>query len=266
MRLAAQPLDQALHETRLADTRLARNQHDGALTGLGLLPASPQQRQLLLAADQRRQVRPVPRREAALDGALAHHPRGDDRRGQALDLDRAEILIVEVTPGEPPRARPDHHRARLGQRLQPRREVRRLANDPAFLRFARADEIAHDDEARGDADPHLQWRRRDGVEPGHLLDQLQPRAHGAFGIVLAGPRIAEIGEHPVAHVLGDKPAAAADHLGNAAVIGADHRPQILRVEPRRQCRRADQVAEHHRQMPAFGVDPLPNPPPRAAEG
>ncbi len=86
--------------------------------------------------------------------------------------------------------------------------------------------------------------------------------------MLVGPRIAEIGEHAVAHVLGDKPAAAPDHLGNAAMIGADHRAQILRVEPRRECRRADKIAEHHRQLPPFGLDPHPSLPrdPRVKPG
>ena len=93
---------------------------------------------------------------------------------------------------------------------------------------------------------------RRGVEPGHRLDQRQPGPHRPLGIVLVGPRIAEIGEHPVAHVFGDKPAGAFDDRGDAAVIGADHRAQVLGIEPRRQCRRADQVAEHHRQLPPLG--------------
>ena len=38
-----------------------------------------------------------------------------------------------------------------------------------------------------------------------------------------------------------------------AVIGADHCPQILRIEPRRNRRRADQVAEHHRRLPPLGL-------------
>ena len=189
-----------------------------------------------------------------LSAALPRSTRaGHHRRAQALELDGTQIRVLEQTAGQPPRARRDHHGPRLGQCLQPRREVRRLADHRLFLRCALADQIADDHQPGGDADPHLQWRRRDGVEPGHLLDQLQPGAHRALGIVLVGPRIAEIGEHAVAHVLGDKPAAAPDHLGNAAVIGADHRAQILRVEPRRQRRRADQIAEHHRQLPPLGL-------------
>jgi hypothetical protein len=162
-------------------------------------------------------------------------------------------LIVEQPAGQSPRAWRDHHGPRLGQRLQPRREVRRLADHRLFLRRALADQIPDDHQPGGDADPHLQWRRRDSVEPGHLLDQVQCCAHSALGIVLARPRIAVIGKHAVAHVLGDKPAAAADHLGNAAVIGADDLPHVLGIKPSGQRRRPNQIAEHYRQLPALGV-------------
>jgi hypothetical protein len=47
-------------------------------------------------------------------------------------------------------------------------------------------------------------------------------------------RIAEINEHPVAHVLGDKAGEATDRIGDRAVIGADQLAEILRVVPRRQ--------------------------------
>jgi hypothetical protein len=49
---------------------------------------------------------------------------------------------------------------------------------------------------------------RAAVRGGHRLDQLQTGAHRPLGIVLIGARIAEIGEHPVPHILGDKPAGA----------------------------------------------------------
>ena len=99
------------------------------------------------------------RLEAALGGALAHHPRGHHRRAQAPELDGTEILVLEQPAGQPPRARRDHHRPRLGQCLQPRREVRRLADHRLLLRRTLADQIADDHQPGGDADPHLQWRR-----------------------------------------------------------------------------------------------------------
>src|SRR5580693_6497355 len=133
VRLAGDPFDQGLGEARLANARFARDQDDAALAGLRLLPAPSQQPQLLVAVDEWR-ARRAQRLETALGSALAHYPCGFDRYGEAFDLDRAEILVVEQPAGQPPRARRDHHRPWLGQRLQPRRQVWRLADDRLLLR------------------------------------------------------------------------------------------------------------------------------------
>jgi hypothetical protein len=69
------------------------------------------------------------------------HPCGLNRRAQALELDGTQIRVLEQPAGQPPRARRDHHGPRLGQRLQPRREVRRLADHCLFLRRALTDQI-----------------------------------------------------------------------------------------------------------------------------
>jgi hypothetical protein len=66
------------------------------------------------------------------------------------------------------------------------------------------------------------------------------------------PRIAETDQHPVAHEFGDKPVVARDDGGNRVLIGADLLAQFLGVEPSRQRRRADQIAEDHRQLPPLG--------------
>ena len=68
-----------------------------------------------------------------------------------------------------------------------------------------------------------------------------------------GLRVAKIDQNPIAHVLGDEPINAADGRGDRTVIVADHLTQILGVKPGREHRRADQIAEHHRQLPAFGL-------------
>ena len=67
-------------------------------------------------------------------------------------------------------------------------------------------------------------------------------------------RIAEVDQHPVAHIFGDKAVEAADRIGDGVVVGADQLAQILRVKSRRERGRTDEIAEHHRQLPAFGVD------------
>ena len=81
----------------------------------------------------------------------------------------------------------------------------------------------------------------------------EPGPDRPLGLVLVRLRPAEIGEHAVAHVLGDVPAPALDHLGAGVLIGADHRAHVLGIEPRRQLGRAHQVAEQHRQLPPLGL-------------
>jgi hypothetical protein len=51
-----------------------------------------------------------------------------------------------------------------------------------------------------------------------------------LSIDLMRPRVAEIDEHPVAHVFGDKAAEAGNGLGNGAVIGGYDIAQILGIE------------------------------------
>ena len=141
---------------------------------------------------------------------------------------------------------------RLGKRLQPGGEVRRLADDRVLLRGTLADQIADHDQPGGDADPHAQsLSRRQSAD---RLDEREAGAHRPLGVVLVRLRVAEIDQHPVAHVLGDKAVEAGDRLGDRAVVGADDLAQVLGVEPRRERGRADQIAEHHRELPAFGVD------------
>jgi len=60
--------------------------------------------------------------------------------------------------------------------------------------------------------------------------------------------LAEIDQHPAAHVLGK-----AVEIADRAIVVVDQLAQILGVEPRRQRGRADKIAEDDRQMPPFGV-------------
>jgi hypothetical protein len=69
------------------------------------------------------------------------------------------------------------------------------------------------------------------------------------------PRIAEIGKDAVAHVPRNESACFLDLLGTAAVVLADDVPEVLRVEPRRECRRSDKVSEHHRELTLLGLGP-----------
>src|SRR6185312_8756666 len=237
---------------RLADTGLADQQHHLVLAGLRLLPAVEQQRDLDVAADQRARRARAQRLEAAVAAALADDAPGVRRRSEAFELMAAEARALEELADELPRALSDHDGARLSQRLQPGGEVGRLADHPLLALGALAEQVADDDEAGGDADAHLHGATAQREAP-ERVDHREAGAYGALGIVLLRPRIAEQGKHAVAHVFGDHSAMMLDDRGAAAVIGADDLAHVLGIEQRRQRGRADQVAEHQRELPPLGV-------------
>jgi len=162
------------------------------------------------------------------------------KAGEAL---RPKIRALEQRADLPPCALGDDERARLGHRLQAGGDVRGLADNPTLLRGARADQVADHDQPAGDAEPNIQ-RLRCG-ELSDRIDHREPGADCPLSVVLMRFGIAEIDEHPVAHVLGDKAAKATDRLGDNAVVGALDLTQVFGVEADGERRRANQVAEHH---------------------
>src|SRR5271169_2961611 len=250
MRLGLDALRQCRGQARFADPRLAGDQYHPPFAGLRLLPAPQQEVELLVAADQWRGPR-TQCLEAADDRALADHTPGTLWLGETGERLGPEILDLEQRADLSPGAVGNNQGARPGQRLQTGGEVWRLADDAPFLRGAGADQIADDDEAAGDADPHVQ--RLLCGEPADRLDDREPGTSRALGIVLMRLGIAEINQDAVAHTLGDKTAKAADGVGDAAMVGADDLAQILGIEAGRQRRRADQIAEHHRKLPPLGL-------------
>ena len=136
--------------------------------------------------------------------------------------------------------------------MQPGGQVRRLADHLLLLGSSVADEVADHDKPGGDADAHLQGNAGGGLELRHRLDQRKPGPDGAFGVMLVGLGIAEIGQYPVAHVPGDETAGSGDEIGAAAVVRADDLAHVLGVEPGRERGRADEVAEHDRELTALG--------------
>jgi hypothetical protein len=90
------------------------------------------------------------------------------------------------------------------------------------------------------------------LEPPNGINESQAGPYRLLGIVLVRPRVAEVHQHPIAHVLGDKAVEVGDRIGDAAMIHADDLAQVLGIKARRQRRRADQIAEQHGELPAFG--------------
>ena len=142
--------------------------------------------------------------------------------------------------------------ARLGQRLQPRRQIGRVADDRLFLRRALSDEIADHDDAGRDADADLQLLLRPRFELRDDGGDVEAGPDRPLGVVLVGARKAEIGQHAVAHEFGDEAVVARDRARTGVLIGANDLAHVLGIEPRRQRGRADEIAEHDRELAALG--------------
>jgi hypothetical protein len=83
----------------------------------------------------------------------------------------------------------------------------------------------------------------------------QARPHRPLRFVLMGPWPAEIRQDAIAHELGDVPFEAADLSRHRVLIAPDHLAHVLGIELARQRRRADQIDEHHRQLPSLRLRP-----------
>ena len=237
---------------RFADARLAGDEHHLAFARLCPRPAPQQRFEFLFPPDQRGQVGHVQGVKAAFDGTRPQRGPGPRRPGDTLEILGSEIPEFEEIAEQLSRAVGDHDHVRLGQRLQARRQVRRVADDATFLRISRSDQVTDHDEPSGDADAHLQRSAGSGLQHRHRLGQREPGNDGSLGVMLVGLGIAEISQHAVAHILGDEPPGLGDLLGAATVIGADDLAHILGVKPRRKRGRAHEVAEHHRELAALG--------------
>ncbi len=251
MRLAAKALLQGGNDARLADAGLAGKQDGLTLAPFRVRPTARQQVDLLFAPDQRAQRGRAQRLEAAFDRTRSKRLPDLHRRAHAPDRDGADVAIFEEIADQTPRLARDHHGAGLGKALQAGGEVRRLADDCPLLRLPAADQIADNDEAGSDADAAGEFVGRSRPQRGNGADKLQRCQDRPLGIVLLRPRVAEIDQYAVAHIFGDEAVEPADRGGDAMVIRADDLAQILGIELRRQRRRTDQVAEHHRELAAL---------------
>ena len=72
-----------------------------------------------------------------------------------LELPVPEVLELEKTTKQFPRAFCDHHRVWMGNLLQTCSEIGRYAHD--IVRLARPDQVADHDKTRRNADSRLQW-------------------------------------------------------------------------------------------------------------
>ena len=244
-------VQRGLDQPGLADAGFADEEHRLALAGDRLPPALEHERQFLVAPDHGQNPARSPGFEAAAGDALAENFKPAHRWAKPLSRVGPSSRSSNSSP-KSRRVPSATTTAPGGRLLQPRRQIRRFAHH-LLAGGALADEVPHDHKTAGDADPcaeRLAGRR------GQLADRLrdrQARPHGALGLVLMRLRPAEIGEHAVAHELGDVTPETGDLARHGVLVGAQDLPHLFRVEPLRQRGRAHQVTEQHRELPPFGV-------------
>jgi hypothetical protein len=207
--LCARCLPQLPYDPALANPRLTAQQDDLALAVARLLPASQEQRDFLVPPDQRSEAGPGPSLEAARGRAHSGHPPDPDRPIEAFQGLPPQVVAGEHPAQQALRMGADQDRTRLRERLQASGAIGRVAHHRLLLSSTFADEIADHHQAGVDSDPAREGLpERRGQLPDRV-DQLEPRAHGALGVVLVRPRIAEVSEHAIAHELGDVAVEAA---------------------------------------------------------
>ena len=253
MRLDAEALFQLRGDARLADSGFAGDQHNLAVACLGARPTPQQQVDLLVAADQGHQRRSVQSLEAACDGTRTQYLPCRHRRGDALQFDGAEIAVLEQMR-RPAGVCSQRSRQYSGSANACRRAARLGVSPTTVCSCADPAPIRSPTTTSPVAIPTRACSFAGfDIEAADRVDCAQPCSHRPLGVVLMRLRIAEIDQHAVAHVPGNEAVEPRDHLGDRTMICRDHLTQILGVQPRREWGRADQVAEHHGQLPALGV-------------
>src|SRR5262245_21432375 len=137
--------------------------------------------------------------KSALDLTQSKYLPHVQRFSKALECISSEIAILEKAAHKAMRNWCDHHRVRLGDRLQPRGKVSGFADCRVLLRHAFAHEVADHGYAGGNADAGLE--RNTGSRGAYAVDDGEPSAHRPLGIVLMRSRIPKVSEHPIAEIL-----------------------------------------------------------------
>ena len=168
--------------------------------------------------------------------------------GDALQLVRA-LLLDDEEPGHLAlHASRDQDRPWLSSSLDPRRDVRRFAEH--FAGGVHHDRTGLDADAGGKL-----GRARSGVpcvEVGERALDGERGPHGALGVVLLRLRIAEQRHQPVAELLQHMAAKIGHRRRSFVEIGVDEVAPVFGVQLCGEARRADEIAEHHRDRAALG--------------
>ena len=254
---AAERRAELVQQAALAHAGVALERERSALATPGRPPGLAEDGALVETVEERR--RRMFEGAVGGPGRLRPLPRQFEDAERALDADQrafADVDEIELEAGEFDGGVADQNFADGCDRLQPSGDVGGLADDGGGFGVAPAPEIGDHDQAAMDADAH---RHREGeLEPGHRQRFVQPgdRALNAEGggerppgVVLAGERVAEIGEQTVAEILPDRAFELLDRAGAHFAESHDDGVEVFGLNLGGKPGRADQIAENDGQEP-----------------
>ena len=159
----------------------------------------------------------------------------------------AGILVGDRRRGYGARNIVDEHGARLGDGLQARGGVDRVADDQAL-----GDGVELDRRPSGEhpgAEPQLE--SEPVAERRHRGHQVERRPHRPLGVVLLGHWGTPQGHHGIADELLDPPAVGGDDPARGLEVLRKHLPHILGVACLAEPGEPGEVGEQHRHLPAL---------------
>ena len=150
--------------------------------------------------------------------------------------------------------------------MEPGSEIGRFAGNGPRFRHPLFSDVACGNQAARDADPCVQGDIGMRSQAFHRMQCCQTRPDGPIAIILVSLRVAEIDQDSVAQVLRNMTVKSACGVGDGLLERLDDFAIVLGIKSPGKGGRTYQVAEHHRQLPAFGLTPHPSLPRRQGRG
>ena len=254
---AARVQARLVEQPRLAQAGLADETEEAANAGLDAFDALVGRSDLGASSDHRNDAggrRSVLRFMRVVRAADAHERMDGERFGLALERPRAHRHAFDKGIDGAEHAVADENRPRLGLVLQPRRDIRRVADGGVVHAQVVAD-LADHDHARVQPDAQPQWRlavrHRTGID---APANCQRRQNRAPRMILVRQRRAEQRHEAIAEELIDR-ALVAVHLGQRRFEErTEDRVHALGTRALGHLGRIGDVAEQHRDRLALAFE------------
>src|SRR6516162_2662010 len=230
MGLASNAGQHGLAEARFAEPRLAGQQKQLALSGNAHRPTVEHECQFGVTADERGGGWVAGGAEAAGVVMSGDHLPSWNALADALQSQRIYRFELEQIGDQRAGAGGDDHAVARSDGLQAGSEIGSFAEHGLLGSGAYGDRIPDHNHTAGDADTTTDFESLDRSKRGHRRSDVEPRAHGAFGIVLVRLRIAEIDENAIAHEFRYETIITGDAARDLMLIGVNQALQNFEVE------------------------------------